>query len=136
MPVESSGPEMYVICIGLFLSLLSLGYAIYCGKRNRLVDDIPTSKVLGVFVGLVEVKVTCESEDPLRSYLAEKRCIHYDYEIEEHWSLRGNNSRADTRGRQRSSTRPDQPTLMPCPEFASNMQEFVRELPKTTHTPI
>lgn len=71
---------------GIILAFLCLGFSIAGGRRHRLVNDIPTSKVLGVFIGLVELKGTCESELPVRSYLAERLCAHYEYSIEEHWS--------------------------------------------------
>ena len=72
--------------VSILLGLACLCFAITNGRRHRLVNDIPTSKVLGVFIGLVELKGTCESELPLRSYLAERLCAQYEYKIEEHWS--------------------------------------------------
>lgn len=71
---------------GILLAFLCLGFSITGGRRHRLVNDIPTSKVLGVFIGLVELKGTCESERPLRSYLAECLCAQYSFTIQEHWS--------------------------------------------------
>src|SRR5579883_2200828 len=52
------------------------------GKRKRLVDNLPTSKTTGIFVGLVELKGTAESGDPLTSYLSEEPCVHYAWSIE------------------------------------------------------
>ena len=43
--------------------------------RKRIIDDCPTSKTQGVFIGLVELKGTAESEAPLTSYLSQKRCV-------------------------------------------------------------
>ena len=44
-------------------------------RRKRLIDDVPTSKTQGVFIGLAELKGTAESEMPLTSYLAGTRCV-------------------------------------------------------------
>ena len=55
-------------------------------RRKRLIDDVPTSKTQGVFIGLAELKGTAESEMPLTSYLAGTRCVQYTWQIDEHWS--------------------------------------------------
>lgn len=83
LPLE---PHLFIAPVGILLGLIGLGFAISAGRRHRLVNDIPTSKVLGVFIGLVEVKGTCESELPLKSHLAEKLCAQYEYTVQEHWS--------------------------------------------------
>ena len=60
--------------VGLSLGLLCLWGAFRAGRRWRLVDNLPTSKTSGVFIGLVEIKGSAESGRPLRSYLAEAQC--------------------------------------------------------------
>lgn len=75
--------------IGAGLAAISLRAAVGAGRRNRLLDDLPTSKAQGVFIGLVELKGTAEEAAPggaLRSYLAEIPCVHYAWRVEEHWS--------------------------------------------------
>lgn len=52
-------------------------------RRKRLVDDLPTSKTQGVFIGLTELKGTAESEAPLKSYLSEAPCVHYSWQVDE-----------------------------------------------------
>ena len=54
-------------------------------RIKRLMRALPTSKVKGVFVGLVEVKGTSESALPLTSYLSDSSCVWYSYSIEEQW---------------------------------------------------
>ena len=54
-------------------------------KRKRLIENVPTSKVKGVFMGLNEVKGEAVRDDPLTSYLAEAPCVYYAYSIAEHW---------------------------------------------------
>src|SRR6266699_6920521 len=72
--------------LGGVLALVCLVFALRSGKRKRLVDNLPTSKTTGVFIGLVELKGTAESAQPLTSYLAGQPCVLYQWRVEEHWS--------------------------------------------------
>ncbi len=74
-------------------------------RRKRLIDDLPTSKTQGVFIGLAEVKGTAESEAPLTSFLAGVRCVHYSWQIEEHWSRTVHETYTDARGHTQTRTR-------------------------------
>jgi hypothetical protein len=91
--------------IGGLLALLFLFLAMRAGKRKRLVDNLPTSKTTGIFIGLVEVKGTAESEGPFTSALAEQRCVHYQWSIEEHWSRTVTETYTDSKGQSRTRTR-------------------------------
>jgi hypothetical protein len=66
--------------------------------RKRLIDDLPTSKTQGTFIGLTELKGTAESEAPLISCLAGARCVHYTWEVEEHWSKTVHETYTDSKG--------------------------------------
>ena len=55
-------------------------------RRRRTIDDCPTSKTQGVFIGLSELKGTAECENPLTSYLAGQKCVYYKWQVDEHWS--------------------------------------------------
>ena len=74
------------IIVGSVLALICLIGAFYFLRKKRLVDDTPTSKTLGVFIGLAELKGTAESDQPLTSYLAMAPCVLYRWKVEEHWS--------------------------------------------------
>lgn len=74
-------------------------------SRKRLIDDTPTSKTQGVFIGLVELKGTAESEMPLTSYLSEIRCVQYEWEIEEQWSRQVVETYRDADGKTQTRTR-------------------------------
>jgi hypothetical protein len=74
------------IIVGNVLALICLIGAFYFLRKKRMVDDTPTSKTLGVFIGLAELKGTAESDNPLTSYLAMAPCVLYRWKIEEHWS--------------------------------------------------
>lgn len=74
------------IIIGGLFSLVCLIRAFSFLRHKRLIDDLPTSKTLGVFIGLVELKGTAESEAHLTSYLSEISCVLYKWKVDEHWS--------------------------------------------------
>ena len=52
---------------------------------KRTVEDVPTSKVKGVFYGLNEVKGLVKSDAPLQTYLTERPSVWYEWSISEHW---------------------------------------------------
>jgi hypothetical protein len=73
-------------------------------KRHRLLSDLPTSKAQGVFVGLVELEGTAESESPLTGFLAEQACVHYAWKVEEHWRRTRTESYTDSKGNRKTRT--------------------------------
>lgn len=70
---------------GALLALLFIALALRNNSRKRLIQTLPTSRSDGVFVGLVELSGTAESELPLRSQLADVPCVHYTWSVEERW---------------------------------------------------
>jgi len=74
------------IIIGVIIAFACLIAGFGFLRKKRLIDDMPTSKTLGVFIGLAELKGTAESEKPFTSYLAGMPCVLYKWKIEEHWS--------------------------------------------------
>ena len=74
-------------------------------QRKRLIDDMPTSKTQGVFIGMAELKGSAESESPFTSYLAGKACVLYDWKIEEHWSRTVHETYTDSKGQTHARTR-------------------------------
>jgi len=52
---------------------------------KRTVEDVPTSKVKGVFYGLNEVKGAVKSDSPLQTYLTERPSVWHEWSISEHW---------------------------------------------------
>jgi len=91
--------------LGGVLALVCLVFALRSGKRKRLVDNLPTSKTTGVFIGLVELKGTAEAGQPLSSYLASQPCVHYQWRVEEHWSRTVTETDTDSDGKTRTRTR-------------------------------
>ena len=75
------------------------------GRLRRLIDNLPTSKTTGVFIGLVELKGTAETARPLASYLAAQPCVHYRWSVEEHWSRTVTETYTDSEGKTQTRTR-------------------------------
>ena len=73
-------------------------------RKQRLLRDLPTSKVRGVFIGLVELKGSVESESPFTSYLAETACVLYNWTVEERWSRTVTTTSTDSKGNTTTST--------------------------------
>ncbi|MEK7270455.1 MAG: LemA family protein [Planctomycetota bacterium] len=95
----------YLPWLGLALGGLCLIPSLRAARRKRLVDDLPTSKTTGVFIGLSEVKGTAEAESPLVSVLAGTRCVHYGWGVEERWSRIVTEHTTDSQGRSQTRTR-------------------------------
>lgn len=91
--------------IGFGIAVFALYASLRACRRRRLIDNLPTSKTQGVFIGLVELKGTAECEHPLVSYLAELPCVYYSYDIEERWSRWVTETESDGKGGTRTVTR-------------------------------
>jgi hypothetical protein len=101
-PVMSvSGPCV----VAALLSPLLLALSLHFRRRQRLLSDLPTSKAQGVFIGLVELKGTAESTAPLRSFLGEASCVHYAFDVQEHWSRTVTETYTDKDGKTQTRTR-------------------------------
>ena len=87
------------------LSLLCLWGSHRTNKRRRLIGNLPTSKTQGIFIGLVELKGTAESEQPVTSFLAEETCVLYSYHVEEEWRREVEEEYTDNEGRTQTRTR-------------------------------
>lgn len=94
-----------VLLVGTAISLILLFFALKALKKKRLVDDTPTSKTHGVFIGLVEVSGKVECSSPLRSYLTESECVYYRWNISEHWSKTVTETYTDSQGKTKTRTR-------------------------------
>ena len=96
---------MLPLLIGSLAALGCLVGAFVCLRRKRLIDDLPTSKTQGVFIGMSELKGSAESETPLTSYLGGIRCVWYEWKVEEHWSRTVTETYTDAQGRSGVRTR-------------------------------
>jgi hypothetical protein len=85
-----------------FLSGLFLFLGLRSGKRRRLLDDTPTSKTLGIFIGEVEVEGVCVSTAPIRAKFCYKDCVIYKWGIDEEWQRWETETYTDSNGRTRT----------------------------------
>lgn len=79
--------------------------SLHLRRRHRLLCDLPTSKTRGVFIGLVEVAGTAEATAPLTGFLSTTACVHYTYEVQEHWSRVATETITDANGKSHIRTR-------------------------------
>ncbi len=102
----SSGTlSLLIIVLGCAAALGCLIGAFRTLHRKRLIDDVPTSKTQGVFIGLAELKGTAESDMPLTSYLASIHCVQFSWQVDEHWSRTVTETYTDSQGRAQTRTR-------------------------------
>ncbi len=99
----NNGMTYLQIGLGL-LSLLGLSLSHRANRRRRLLSALPTSRVQGVFIGLVELKGTAESESPQVSYLSEKQCVLFSWSITEGWERQEEETYTDSDGKQQRRT--------------------------------
>ncbi len=90
---------------GALIAAASLWFSLRQRRRQRLLADLPTSKVQGVFIGLVELAGTAESEAPLVSHLAARRCVDHLWTVEEHWRRTTAETYTDSKGNRRTRTK-------------------------------
>jgi len=103
--VASGIPALLSIVLGSLAALGCLIGVFWALRHKRTIDDLPTSKTQGVFIGLAELKGTAESETPLTSYLAGAPCLQYAWQIDEHWSRTVTETYTDSKGHSQTRTR-------------------------------
>ena len=97
-------PAIIPLLVGGALALLLGWISMRMARKRRHIRDTPTSKAAGVFIGDVELKGTAESSGPLTSYLAEVRCVHFRWLVEEHWRRTRTETYTDSKGNRRTRT--------------------------------
>ncbi len=97
-------PYLAVIISSVFAAACLFG-AFFTLRKKRIVDDLPTSKTQGVFIGLAELKGQAECETPFTAYLSGLRCVLSNWKIEEHWSRTVTATHTDNKGHLQTSTR-------------------------------
>jgi hypothetical protein len=78
---------------------LTLALSLRAFRRRTHMSAMPTSKVRGVAMGEVEVSGVAEGPAPVRSYLAEERCLWYRWECNEHWTRTRTETYTDSKGK-------------------------------------
>jgi hypothetical protein len=103
--VASGIASLISVVLGSLAALGCLIGVFWALRHKRLIDDLPTSKTQGVFIGLAELKGTAESETPLTSYLAGAPCVQYAWQVDEHWSRTVTETYTDSKGHTQTRTR-------------------------------
>lgn len=75
------------LCVGAAVGILGFFQGFQLRKKKKLIEDIPTSTVRGIAMGLAEVKGKAGTfQKPLTSYFAKAECVFYHYKVEEYRS--------------------------------------------------
>jgi hypothetical protein len=99
-------PEVYWLAgLGSLFALLLTWLSLHLRRRERLLNDLPTSKVSGVFIGLTELKGSAECARPLQSPLAEQEVVHFSFTVEERWTRIVVETYTDKDGKTQTRTR-------------------------------
>jgi hypothetical protein len=103
---DPSHPALWIApLLGALFAALCLWRAYVLALRERLVANLPTSKTTGIFIGLVELEGRARADRPLKSFLAEEDCVHYAWDVSEHWSRTVTETYTDSKGRTQTRTR-------------------------------
>lgn len=103
--MEPAALRQALLLLGGLLAALCLWAAMRADRRRRLIDNLPTSKTTGVFIGLSELKGTTQAEQPLVSFLVQSPCVAYAWTVEEHWSRTVTETYTDSEGKTQTRTR-------------------------------
>jgi hypothetical protein len=95
----------YAPLAGMAVGLLCLWGSLRSRRKRRLIDDLPTAKTQGVFIGLVELKGTAEIPEPLTGFLSGQRCVQYHYHVDERWSRTVTETYTDSKGKSQTRTK-------------------------------
>jgi len=61
--------NIYIFGISLIIVLILMLIYKKLLKKIRIIEDLPTSSIKGVFIGLVEIKGTAETENLKKTFL-------------------------------------------------------------------
>ncbi len=100
-PLEP-GAALGALAITGVLSILCLAAWRSQSRFVRLLRDVPTVPVRGVFVGLTETAGTVERADPLEAGLTGTPCVQHAWSVAEHW--RRTETYRDSKGKTRQRT--------------------------------
>ncbi len=102
--IEIGWGQTGAVALGAASTLMGIGSAwlsIRNYKMKRKIEDIPTSKVRSIAIGLVEVKGKVVARETIASPYTHTQCVFYDYRIEE----RRTSMHKDHKGRTRKETK-------------------------------
>ena len=76
------------LIFGFILTIVGIGLfvgALISFRKKRLIENVPTSKIRSIAMGLVEIygEVIPEKDNILKSPFSQNDCIYYKYRIDE-----------------------------------------------------
>ncbi len=98
----SVGEGLGVAAVAWFVAFLFLLLWRSQSRFVRLLRDVPTVPVRGVFVGLTETAGTVVHPDPLKAGITGTPCVHHAWSVREHW--RRTETYRDSKGKTRTRT--------------------------------
>jgi len=82
---DSEGKLFFYLCLGFVLGVVGFFSGFQLRKKKKLIEDIPTSTVRALALGLVEVSGTArEYQKPLTSDFSKTPCVFYQYKVQEY----------------------------------------------------
>ncbi len=73
------------LCIGFVFGIIAFFRGFTIRKKKKLIENIPTSTIRGMAMGLVEIQgVAHPFKENLQSPFSKAACVFYHYKIEEH----------------------------------------------------
>jgi len=107
-PLFAMNWPLLALLLGAGASLACLVGAMNTALERRIIDNVPTSKTSGVFIGFVKVKGRAESDTPLTSFLSDVECVFYNWSVSEHWKRTVTESYTDSNGKPATRTREEE----------------------------
>ena len=81
-----ANPEhIFSAIVWLVVFFYALFKSLDFNRKKRLLDDTPTSKALGVFIGEVELDGTCVCQSPLPSHVGQVASVYFSWSVSEQW---------------------------------------------------
>lgn len=74
-------------------------------QKKRTIENVPTSKVQGVAIGLTELKGALRLSPPLTTYLAATQTVWYSWSVSEQWRKTVTERYTDSDGKRKTRTK-------------------------------
>ena len=89
----------------VLVALMALWFSLRAARRKLLIDNLPTSKTSGVFIGTVELEGAAESLEPLKGPLSGKPCVYFSYKVQERWERETTETYTDSQGQSQTRSK-------------------------------
>ncbi len=110
-PKPAADHRGYPVGIWFFIGVLLIGslWTLFSYHKRlrlaRLMEDLPTSKARGVFIGLVQVEGTAEAKKPFATHFEGKLCVYHSWSVSEEWTREVTVTKTDSDGKTYTETK-------------------------------